>query len=118
MIMAGGAGGALSRYLVYLLVLRVSGTGLGAIFVVNISCSFVLGLLLSLSATRLSLSPGLMLAITAGFLSSYTTFSTVMWDTFRFGHDGSVAIAILNMSASIAVGMAAVALGYVIGRAT
>ena len=115
--MAGGAGGALSRYLVYLLVLRVSGTGLGAIFAVNISGSFVLGLLLALSSARLSLPPSLMLAITVGFLASYTTFSTLMWDTFRFSHDGSVAIAILNLSASIAIGIAAVALGYVIGRA-
>jgi fluoride ion exporter CrcB/FEX len=50
-------------------------------------------------------------------LSSYTTFSALMWDTFSLAQTGSVLMALLNLGASFAIGLAAVGLGFLVGRA-
>ena len=48
-------------------------------------------------------------------LGSYTTFSTWMLETQRLGESGRVRAAALNVVASIALGVAAVALGRTVG---
>ena len=90
LVMAGGAGGALTRYLVHLVFLRLGAPGLAATLAVNISGSFALSFLLALALTRISSHGGLQLLFGVGFLSSYTTFSTLMWDTFHLAQDGSL----------------------------
>ena len=116
LVMVGGAGGALARYLVHLLALRLGGSGLGAIFAVNVSGSLALGFLLAFALSRGSFPAGLQLLIGVGFLSSYTTFSTFMWDSFRLTQSGSLLTALLNISGSLAAGLNAVALGFLAGR--
>jgi fluoride exporter len=77
LVVAGGAAGALFRYFMHLMFLRFHGSSLAA------TLSFALGFLLSLALARASFPPGLQLLAGVGFLSSYTTFSTLMWDTFH-----------------------------------
>ena len=86
LVMAGGAGGAMTRYLVHLMFLRLGASGLAATLAVNVSGSFVLSFLLALSLTRISSHAGLQLQLLfgVGFLSSYTTFSTLMWTPFAW----------------------------------
>jgi CrcB protein len=78
-------------------------------FAVNISGSFVLGLLAGASLH----GDALRLAGTAA-LGSYTTFSTWMLEAHRLGEDGSLALGLLNVVLSLVVGMAAAALGRAI----
>ena len=78
-------------------------------FAVNISGSFVLGVLAGASLH----GDALRLAGTAT-LGSYTTFSTWMLEAHRLGEDGSLALAVLNIVLSLMVGVGAVVLGRAI----
>ena len=114
--MLGGAGGALARYMLQLLALRLGLSSQVSILVVNVSGSFALGLLLSMWLTKSSYPAGLQLLLVVGFLGSYTTFSTLMWDSFRSAQGDSMLMALLNISGSVAAGLAAVVLGFLAGR--
>ncbi len=116
LVMLGGAGGALARYLLQLLALRLGWASLIGTFVVNVSGSLALGFLLAFWLTRTSYPPGLQLLLAVGFIGSYTTFATLMWDSFRLAQNDSVLAALLNIGGSLAVGMGAVALGFLAGR--
>ena len=116
LVMLGGAGGALARYALELIALRLGFSSQIAILAVNVSGSFALGLLLSLWLAKTSYPPGLQLLLAVGFLGSFTTFSTLMWESFRLAQNDSVLMALLNLSGSVAAGLAAVALGFLAGR--
>jgi CrcB protein len=81
-------------------------------FAVNISGSFILGVLAGATLT----GDALLLAGTA-LIGSYTTFSTWMLESHRLGEEGRRAALALNLVVSLAVGIAAVALGRLIGGA-
>jgi CrcB protein len=78
--------------------------------IVNLTGATLLGLLTGLALT----GTALVLAGTAT-LGSYTTFSTWMLETHRLGEDGDVRAAVLNAVASLAAGVAASAVGRMIG---
>ena len=115
-MMLGGAGGALARYMLQLVAFRLGLSSQIAILAVNVSGSFVLGFLLSFWLTKSSYPPGLQLLAAVGFLGSYTTFSTLMWESFRSAQSGSILMALLNITGSVAAGLVAVALGFLAGR--
>ena len=115
-MMLGGASGALTRYMLQQLALCIGLTGQIGLLTVNVSGSFALGLLLSFWLTRTSYPTGLQLLLAVGFISSYTTFATLMWDSFRLAQNGSVLMALLNLFGSLAAGLGAVALGFLAGR--
>jgi CrcB protein len=108
-----GALGSLSRFYVGTAVTeyRASDFPYGT-FVVNVSGAFVLGLLTGLA-------PGMnALAIAGtGFLGGYTTFSTWMVETERLAGEGETGFAAANVVISLALGLAAVALGWAVGAA-
>jgi fluoride exporter len=79
---------------------------------VNASGALALGLL-----TGLALSGEALLLVGSATIGSYTTFSTWMLETHRLGEDGQVLAGVLNVLASVVVGLAAVALGRSIGGA-
>lgn len=79
-------------------------------FAVNVSGSFVLGLL-----DGLALHGNALLLAGTATIGSYTTFSTWMLESERLGEAGEGAAVILNIVASVAVGLGAVALGHLIG---
>ena len=80
-------------------------------FAINISGSFLLGLL-----DGLALSGDAMLIAGTAAIGAYTTFSTWMFETHRLAEDGQFTAAALNVSASILVGFAAVVIGHLLGR--
>jgi CrcB protein len=84
---------------------------------INVSGSFLLGLLFVLLVERASVGEALRLSLTVGLIGAYTTFSTFSLETFRLVEDGAFALAALNVAASLALGLAAVWLGIVAGRA-
>jgi CrcB protein len=79
------------------------------ILAVNVSGSFVLGLLAGAALH----GDALLFAGTAT-LGAYTTFSTWMLDTDRLGDDGERWLGVLNIVVSVLVGVSAAALGRAI----
>ena len=114
----GGFAGAVTRYLLDGAVSeRLAGPFPWGTLVVNLSGSFALGLLFALSADRAILPPEIRGPILIGFIGAYTTFSTYMLESWRLIESGSVGLAAANLVGSIALGMAAVFTGLVLGRA-
>lgn len=106
-----GAIGAPARYLVDGLVqYRTPGVFPFGTLVVNISGSFVLGIITGLALYH-GLAPLPHAAIGTGFCGAYTTFSTFSYETIRLVEEGSVRLAATNVAVSIAVGLAAAGLG-------
>lgn len=118
LIALGGAGGAVSRYLVDTLVSeRVGAEFPWGTFVVNMTGSFVLGVLFALAVERDVLPSDIRLPVMTGFVGAYTTFSTLMLETWRLAETGSTVAAVSNIVGSVAVGLTVMAGGLVVGRA-
>jgi CrcB protein len=114
----GGALGAISRYLVQGWVQDLAGGRLPwGTFVVNISGSFVLGLLFALAMDRALLTPEVRVPLMVGFLGSYTTFSTLMLESWALAEAGDLGRMLVNLVGSVVVGMVAVVAGLALGRA-
>jgi len=108
-----GGLGAIGRFLLDATVAsRVGGDFPFGTLAVNLSGAFALGLLLGASLE----GDALLLAGTAT-LGSYTTFSTWMLEAHRLGEESELGLALANIALSAAVGLAAAALGRVIGGA-
>ncbi len=106
-----GGAGANARFVIDGLTSARTGGGLPfGTLLVNASGSLLLGLL---DGVALS-GDALVLAGTAT-LGSYTTFSTWMLETHRLAEDSKLRAALLNVLVSLAVGVAAAALGRTIG---
>ena len=58
----------------------------------------------------------LKLSITTGFLGGFTTFSAFSLQTHRLLAEGAYGIAVAYIVGSVAAGLAAVAVGVLIGR--
>jgi len=87
-------------------------------FVINITGSFLLGVLGTLVTAKLAPgSESLRLALGVGFLGAYTTFSTFEFETHALVEDGSWVLATSNMALSLVVGFVAVRLGVALARA-
>ncbi|HEY3772843.1 MAG TPA: fluoride efflux transporter CrcB [Solirubrobacteraceae bacterium] len=106
-----GGGGAIARFLLDATISRRFGRlfPLGTL-VVNLTGAFVLGLL-----SGAGLAPDALLVAGTATIGSYTTFSTWMLESQRLAEDGDARGAAVNLLASIAVGVAAAALGRTIG---
>jgi fluoride exporter len=85
--------------------------------VINVSGSFVLGVLFAALVERGIGSPTLRVALMTGLLGAYTTFSTFSLETFRLMEDGAMRSALANVALSLVLGLAAVWLGVLTGRA-
>jgi len=113
----GGAFGAVSRYLVQGWVQDLTGGRFPwGTFVVNISGSFMLGLLFALAMDRAILSPEVRMPLMVGFIGSYTTFSTLMLESWVLVEEGDVVRMFGNLAVSVLVGMLAVVAGLAVGR--
>jgi CrcB protein len=109
---AAAAGlGAVLRYLVDLLVQRrVRGDFPFGTVVVNVTGSFVLGLITGLAAHH-GLPHGPTVIIGTGFAGGYTTLSTWAWETVTLAESGELLEASSNVIGSFAAGLAAAAAG-------
>jgi CrcB protein len=116
-IAGGGAVGALSRYGASLGVYSIFGRGFpyGTLFV-NVAGSFLMGMLSIMLLERFNLGPEWRAAILVGFLGSFTTFSTFSIETLNLLEQGDVNRAMLNISVSLVLCIAAVWFGVNIGR--
>lgn len=113
----GGFLGAISRYGVALWIGQRWGRSfpLGT-FVINVSGSFLIGLLMSLFTERFMVNPQWRLLLVVGFLGAYTTFSTFEYETGTLLKDSEWLIAGLNVVLSVFAGFVALKLGEVIAK--
>jgi CrcB protein len=100
-VMGGGAAGSLLRYtLAELLVARVPSRFPLATFLINITGSFLIGLVLGSIGDRDAVN--LRALLVAGFLGGYTTFSAFEWELLRLGRTG---LAVAYGAGSVVVGL-------------
>ena len=116
LIAAGGGLGSLARYLASTAIM----TRLGSRFpvgtlVINVTGSFLIGLLMTLFPERQA-SPYWRPLLVIGFLGGYTTFSSFEWETFAAIREGGFWIGIANVFGSVALGYAAVWMGALLAR--
>jgi CrcB protein len=113
----GGALGALTRYGIALWVGQRWGRSfpLGT-FVINVSGSFLIGLLMTLLAERFTVNPQWRLLLVVGFLGAYTTFSTFEYETGALLKDGEWTFAMLNVILSVVVGFIALKFGEIVAK--
>ncbi len=116
-VAAGGALGAVGRYLVISAVGQVFGTAfpLGTI-VVNVVGSFVLGALTEALALAWSPSPELRAMIVVGILGAFTTFSTFSLDVALLYERGALGQAALYIGVSVVLSIGAFFLGLALLR--
>lgn len=117
LVAVGGAAGALARYLIGGWIAGRMGISFpwGTTFI-NVTGSFLLGLLGVLAYERLLVPPETLTLLGVGFLGSYTTFSTWQYETFRLLENGSWPYGLVNLLVSPLLGLGGVLLGVILGR--
>lgn len=111
----GGAAGSLARYWVWTVVAPRSSGFPWATYAVNVSGSFLLGLLAGVLVGRID--PAVRFGLMFGVLGGYTTFSTFTVDTIELIRVGEWVPAISNVVLSVATGLGAALAGIMLGEA-
>ncbi len=117
MLALAGALGAVSRFALSGLVFRFYGGIFPAgTFVVNVLGCLVFGLLWPLAEERLLISGELRTILLVGFVGSFTTFSTLVFESQELLRDSEWLLAALNLGGQVVLGIAALILGLYLGR--
>jgi CrcB protein len=106
MALVGGLGALARFWLDGAVSRRVGGVFPAGTLAVNLTGSFALGVLVGAGVEGDAL-----LVAGTGLVGAYTTFSTWMLETHRLGEDGRWRALAANVVLSLALGLAAVALG-------
>jgi fluoride exporter len=117
LVMLGGGLGALSRYGVTILSVKLFGSKFPwGTLIVNLSGCFLIGLAYALSDRTNLLSPSTRLLFMTGYLGALTTFSTYALETVNAFQGTSAIVATANFLSNNIFGAALVILGMWIGR--
>jgi len=115
MVVLGGGAGSLARYLLgNAIMTRTGGRFPFGTVIINITGSFLIGLLMTLLTERFTPHPNMRLLLVTGFLGGYTTFSSFEWETLALVRDGGWWLGLANVVGSVALGYSAVWLGAMI----
>jgi CrcB protein len=116
-IAIGSAIGGMSRYLVGGAFQRLTGgTFPVGTLLVNVTGSFLLGVILRYGVETPSLTPELRAFLTVGFCGGYTTFSTFSYETAALMEDGEWTRAASYVALSVFVSLLATFLGFIAAR--
>ena len=112
-----GALGALARHQLESFVNRTWGDAFPwGTFAVNVSGSFVLGVLVGVFARRLDVPLWVQAGATVGFLGAFTTFSTLSLQVYRSTATGHLPVALANAVGSLTAGTLALYAGILLVR--
>jgi CrcB protein len=111
-VLAGAGLGGLARYVAGTWVMAKYGGRfpLGT-FVINVSGSFLIGVLMTLLTERLNPHPNWRLFLVVGILGGYTTFSSFEYEAYQAVRDGARWMGMLYVTGSVLVGYLGVWLG-------
>lgn len=116
-IAAGGAGGAVMRFLVSGWIYAWFGRSFPyGTLGVNVIGSFLMGFLFIALIERFNVGPEWRAVLLVGFLGAFTTFSTFSLETLNLIEDGEMLKAMLNIIVSVIACIAAAAVGMYLGR--
>lgn len=109
--LAGGLGAA-SRFLLdRALSSRLAARLPFGTLVVNVSGSFVAGVVVGLAVGG-TVSEELRLVVSGGYLGAYTTFSTAMYETARLLEEGDRRVAVINLLLPLLLSFVAAGVGW------
>lgn len=112
-----GAFGTLARYGLSLAVTSATGRGLPwGTALVNLAGCLLFGLVWVLADERGLIAPELRGVILAGFLGSFTTFSSLIFESSELLRGGMAGLAALNLLGQNVLGFAAFYAGAALGR--
>jgi CrcB protein len=116
-VFAGGGIGSVARFVLATWIGQRWGRSfpLGT-FVINVTGSFLIGLLMTLMAERFLENPEWRLLLVVGGLGGYTTFSTFQYETGKLAADGELVYAAMNIVLSVFVGFVGLKLGEAIAK--
>jgi fluoride exporter len=111
-VLAGAGLGGLARYLAGTWVMAKYGGRfpLGT-FVINVSGSFLIGVLMTLFTERFNPHPNWRLFLVVGILGGYTTFSSFEYEAYQAVRDGARWMGMLYVTGSVLFGYLGVWLG-------
>ncbi|HKW11578.1 MAG TPA: fluoride efflux transporter CrcB [Gemmatimonadaceae bacterium] len=114
----GSACGGAARFAVATLVQQRLGANFPVgTLVVNVTGSFLIGLLLRYALGTTAISPEMRALLTTGFVGGYTTFSTFSYEALVLLEDGQSVRAGLYVLLSVVLSLAATWLGVTAARA-
>ena len=114
-VLAGAGLGGLARYVVGTSIMSKYGGRfpLGT-FIINITGSFLIGVLMTLFLERLQPHPAWRLFLVVGVLGGYTTFSSFEYETYQAVRDGARLMGLIYVAGSVVLGYLGVWLGAVL----
>ena len=116
-VFLGGGLGAAMRHGINLTVARVLGTAFPyGTFIINITGSFIMGLVAAYFAFKGDASQHWRLFLTTGILGGYTTFSAFSLDAALLYERGELGLAALYVCASVAISIAGLFAGLALVR--
>ena len=116
LIMAFGAVGALARFGINQLALRVFGPQFPyGTLIANIAGCLLFGYLVQALAVD-TFSPAVKIAVLTGFLGALTTFSAFGHETIHLAGRGNMMHALANVGLNVVLGLSAVAFGLFLGK--
>jgi fluoride exporter len=111
----GGALGSVARFLLSHAVHRYTAAGFPyGTFTVNIIGCAAFGLIIGFAEHRIALTPAVRAFFLVGILGGFTTFSAFTFDTLELLRTAAFLRAAFNVLGQIALGLAALWLGYII----
>jgi CrcB protein len=115
----GAALGGILRLLVTQFVVMRAGAGFAqyATMFINVSGSFLIGVVIEIAQTRVGLSPLWRYFIATGVLGGYTTFSTFSFEALTLATSGFALNATFYVAGSVVLGIAAAFFGIATARA-
>lgn len=111
MVGAGGAAGAILRYLIGLIPINRGGGFPVNTFLINIIGSFAIGVIAALALRNDKIDPKLILFLKTGICGGFTTFSSFALETGDLISGGNTAMAAVYAVLSMVMGVAAVFAG-------
>lgn len=112
--LGSAVGGVLRYYLNRWVDVQLSGPDFPwGTFIINISGSFVLGVIALIVTERLPDHRWALLLLGTGLCGGFTTFSTFEWETFQLVRDRSYWLALANVGGSVVCGFLGVFLAMI-----
>lgn len=117
-VLAGAGIGGLARYVASVWIMaRYGGRFPLGTFLINLTGSFLIGVLMTLFTERFQPHPNWRLFLVVGVLGGYTTFSSFEYESYQAMRGGAYGMGLLYVSGSVVLGYLGVWLGVILAGA-